>query len=146
MSEKEKGFICQHCKRWVPATAPGTQHRDHCPYCLWSKHVDINPGDRQSRCKGMMEPIGLTFKHEGWDKWGKKKQGEIMIVYKCQKCGKISINRIAGDDNPQAILDLIDKSKRISPQLYKNLQSQKITLLSDKDKDEVKLQLFGRDI
>ena len=144
---KKNGFICAHCGRWVSNVAPGTKHRDHCPYCLWSQHLDLEiAGDRKSQCKGMMEPIGLTFKHEGWDKWGKKRQGEIMIVYQCQKCGKISINRIAGDDNPQAIFSLLTKSKKISPKLVNKLKSQNIILLDESDKSEVYTQLFGRDI
>ena len=146
MPEKEKGFICKHCKRWVPALAPGTQYRDHCPYCLWSQHLDLKvSGDRKSKCKGMMEPVGLTFKHEGWDKWGKQKQGEIMIVYQCQRCGKISINRVAGDDNPQAILSLIQRAKKNSPKLVNKLKSQNIILLDESDRAEVYTQLFGRD-
>ena len=92
----------------------------------------------------MMEPIGLTFKHEGWDKWGRQRQGEIMIVYKCQKCGKISINRIAGDDNSQAILALLNKKN--GQELVGKFRDQRIELIGEKDKKEVKNQLFGREI
>jgi len=68
-----------------------------------------------------MEPIGLSFKDEGADKYGKKIQGEIMIVHKCQKCEKETKNRIAGDDDTGAIMGLCDKE----------------------NKDEVERQLFG---
>lgn len=68
-----------------------------------------------------MEPVGLTFKAEGIDKYGKKRQGEIMLIFKCLMCGKVSNNRIAGDDNPEMIL----------------------AICGEKDKEEAKRQLFG---
>jgi len=93
--------------------ALGTHHRNHCPYCLWSKHIDRSrPGDRDEPCRGMMEPVGLMFKDEGVDKYGQKRQGEIMIIHRCQKCGKETKNRIAGDDDPDKVLDLAEKQQK----------------------------------
>jgi len=115
-------FTCIECRKVVNSEAVGTRHRNHCPYCLWSRHVDVKPGDRVEPCQGMMEPTGLTFKGEGFDKYGKKRQGEIMIIHRCERCGKESKNRIAGDDNPEAILAICEK----------------------KDREEVKKQLFGK--
>ena len=86
---KVKFFICQNCSKKVPLDAPGTRHRNHCPYCLYSLHVDKKVGDRASSCEGVMEPIGKTF----------KKDGEEMVVHRCQKCSVTSKNRIAGDDS-----------------------------------------------
>ncbi len=96
-SEKESGgFYCCHCNQWIPFTDfMGTKHRNHCPLCLWSKNVDYEiPGDRASQCQAGMQLIGLTFKHEGVDKYGKVRQGELMIVHECTGCKKFSINPI----------------------------------------------------
>ena len=86
----------------------------------------------------MMEPIGLTFKQEGFDKFTKEaKQGEIMIVNQCLGCGAVTINRIAADDDPKAILKLLRRSfapLRMTPD---------IKVLDEKDEKEVKRQLFG---
>jgi len=85
-----------------------------------------------------MKPIALTFKNEGLDKYGRKKQGEIMIVHRCDKCGKISLNRIAGDDDPKEILKILEQTNTSLYDLPKN-----IAVLTKKDKDEVKKQLLG---
>lgn len=77
--------------------APGTQNRNHCPYCLYSKHVDIVRGDRKSACGGMMKPIGIV----------KRDNGEQLIVHQCRGCGFVSKNRVAGDDDDQLIADLV---------------------------------------
>ena len=91
-----------------------------------------------------MEPIGLTFKKEGLDKWGKEKQGEIMVIHKCPKDQKISINRIAGDDDPEIILKIFQNSQNLDPEIKKNLKRSGIGLLEKKDKTEVQKQLFGK--
>lgn len=89
-------FVCQHCKRTVPIDAYGTQHRNHCPWCLWSRHVDNRIGDRKSACYGNMEPIAV---------WAKE-NGEWSIVHRCQSCATLRLNRIAGDDNDAMLLSL----------------------------------------
>lgn len=115
-------FICKNCSQKVSINAIGTKNRNHCPHCLWSLHVDKKfVGDRSSDCKGLMEPVSITFKDEGIDKYGKKKQGEGMIVHQCRVCGKESKNRIAGDDDAGAIL----------------------AICKEKDRSEVERQLFG---
>jgi len=145
-SKKKKGFLCSHCGRLVHLdTFIGTSFRNHCPFCLWSKHVDFRKsGDKQSQCQGEMEPIGLTFKHEGYDKYGKRRQGELMIIHRCLDCQKFSINRIAADDNSELILELFDKSCHIADKLRSELKSEGIDLLTPKDKKEVETQLFGK--
>lgn len=118
---EEKIFICKNCSKEVSLNAVGTRNRNHCPYCLWSSHVDKKTGDRENFCHGLMEPIGLTFKKdEGIDKYGEKRQGEIMVVHKCQICGKVSKNRIAGDDNPEVILAICEEinKKEVKRQLF----------------------------
>ncbi|MCC7145732.1 MAG: RNHCP domain-containing protein [Phycisphaeraceae bacterium] len=90
------GFTCAHCHRPVPGTLSGTKHRNHCPICLWSLHVDHQPGDRSASCGGAMEPIAITV----------KPNGEWAILHRCQNCGAVRINRVAGDDNELALISL----------------------------------------
>ena len=74
-----KKFKCQNCSKDIKINLQmGTKNRNHCPNCLFSLHVDEKPGDRSSLCYKLMEPIGLTFKKEGYDKYGKEKIGELM--------------------------------------------------------------------
>ncbi|MGI5826685.1 MAG: RNHCP domain-containing protein [Patescibacteria group bacterium] len=141
----EKGFICEHCKKQVPVNRTiGTWHRNQCPYCLWSKDVDIFKGDRKSACLGAMEPIGLTFKQEGTDKYGKPRQGELMIIHRCLECNKFSINRIAADDDPKVILELFEKSLSLPQETKDDLENENLKLLDEKDREEIRVQLFGR--
>ncbi|WP_054948713.1 RNHCP domain-containing protein [Numidum massiliense] len=77
-------FHCESCGRQVLPVSNGS-YRNHCPFCLYSKHVDNVPGDRRNRCRGLMAPVGLK-RH--------KKKG-YQIVHECQRCGKRHVNRIA---------------------------------------------------
>lgn len=95
-------FICEHCRNTVTSDAYGTFHRNHCPHCLFSKHVDHRTGDRLSVCKGLMHPIGIWSKDDG----------ETAIIHRCTKCGIIRTNRIAGDDNINVISSIINKTKK----------------------------------
>jgi hypothetical protein len=87
-----ESFRCRHCRLDVPTDAPGTAHRNHCPNCLWSRHVDDTPGDRSvlDLCGASMEPIAITVRGDG----------EWVLVHRCQQCGTVHLNRTAGDDNP----------------------------------------------
>ncbi len=92
----DESFICSNCKKYVEKL--NYTSRDHCPYCLYSKHVDINPGDRLNTCKGLLIPIDIEpFK------------GTYKIIYKCEKCGTIHKNIIATDDNMDKIIELSTK-------------------------------------
>lgn len=146
LEEKRNGFRCCNCRQWVPLSEfMGTEHRNHCPFCLWSKHVDLEkPGDRKSRCQAGMKPIGLTFKHEGADKYGTLRQGELMLIHECVNCGKTSINRIAGDDNPEAIMRIFEESQRLPFGKRNRLKRNGIELLSEEKRGEVFTQLFGK--
>ena len=73
----DEEFICENCGEKVPKL--GYTCRNHCPYCLHSKHLDINPGDRAENCHGILEPIGIEHN---------SKKG-YMIIFKCKKCGAI---------------------------------------------------------
>lgn len=79
-----ENFICSKCSFSVI----GNGYTNHCPNCLWSKHVDVNPGDRASDCGGMMEPVKVE-----------SEKGEWILTHKCQKCGYEKRNKIAKEDN-----------------------------------------------
>ena len=93
-TEIDEEFICDNCGKKVQKL--GYSCRNHCPFCLHSKHVDKNPGDRQEMCHGDLEPIGLEID-------GKK---GYVIIFKCKKCGVIRRNKAARDDNMDLIIDL----------------------------------------
>ncbi|MBI3888113.1 RNHCP domain-containing protein [Candidatus Microgenomates bacterium] len=87
---KNDPFVCEHCGKHVEKIVYGGSYRNHCPFCLYSKHVDGDtPGDRLNACKGLMAPIGVTT----------KSGGEFSIIHECEKCGFRRLNRIAGDDD-----------------------------------------------
>lgn len=144
--EKAGGFKCSHCRQWVPFhELMGTAHRDHCPHCGRSKHVDLKkPGDRKSKCQAGMESIGLTFKREGVSRYGSVKQGEIMLIHQCTQCDKISINRIAADDSPVMVEQVLEKSQRLGKNIKNRLEKVGIKLLGRKDGKEIKVQLYGK--
>ncbi|MEV0587997.1 RNHCP domain-containing protein [Nonomuraea sp. NPDC050310] len=88
-------FRCVGCRMDVPLAAPGTAHRNHCPHCLTSVHLDRRrPGDREARCRGRMAALSLSVRQDG----------EWMIIHECVACGELSANRIAGDDNALALI------------------------------------------
>lgn len=66
----------------------GDGYTNHCPKCLWSKHVDVNPGDREERCGGMMKPAGALLK-----------SGENIVVHRCVKCAFERNNRVSKKDD-----------------------------------------------
>jgi hypothetical protein len=80
----------------VPLEAAGSEHRNHCPRCLHSVHLDHVPGDRASGCGGVMEPVAVWV----------RRTGEWALVHRCRACGRLSSNRIAGDDNAALLLSL----------------------------------------
>ena len=89
----DESFVCEKCGKKVKKL--GYTARDHCPYCLYSKHVDINPGDRNNSCKGMLEPIGIE-----------KFKDSFKIIYLCEKCHKTHKNIMARDDDMNKIIEL----------------------------------------
>ena len=95
MTTKTDAFRCTHCKWEVVEPPYGTAHRNHCPRCLWSLHVDERPGDRQSDCRGQMEPIAIWVRRDEW-----------VLIHRCQRCEALRPNRIAGDDDPIRLLQL----------------------------------------
>jgi hypothetical protein len=93
-------FRCRHCRLDVSTAAPGTRHRNHCPSCLWSRHVDAHrPGDRAAGCAGTMEPIAVSVRDDG----------EWALIHRCGACAAVRMNRVAGDDNPLMLMRLAVK-------------------------------------
>lgn len=84
------GFTCVHCGTTVSPLSNGSC-RNHCPKCLTSLHVDINPGDRAATCQGVMHAVGAeTHPRKG-----------IMIIHRCSRCGVVKRNKAAHDDPVQ---------------------------------------------
>ncbi|MGC8538113.1 MAG: RNHCP domain-containing protein [Candidatus Micrarchaeia archaeon] len=90
--KRKEDFECEICH----AEVKGNGYTDHCPVCLFSKHVDVNPGDRMSGCGGMMEPVHAVYERT-----------YIMITYKCMKCGAIKQVKAAAEDNQSKLESLL---------------------------------------
>ena len=87
-TRRKEDFICEVCG----ARVRGNGYTNHCPNCLASKHVDINPGDRASSCHGVMEPVGYEIRH-----------GKEFIVHKCRACGYVRPNKVVREDNREVV-------------------------------------------
>lgn len=91
--KRDEGFTCIHCgKKIFPL---GYTTRDHCPYCLYSIHIDIMPGDRANPCKGILKPIGIE-----------KFKDTYKILYRCEKCNQEHKNIMATDDSLDEIINI----------------------------------------
>lgn len=100
--KNDSSFICGHCGREVEPL--GYTSRNHCPFCLWSVHLDVNPGDRASDCGGLMEPVSAL---------PDSKKGFI-IIHRCTKCGAVRRNKAAHEakcqpDDMKLIIELTAK-------------------------------------
>lgn len=89
-------FTCKVCGWLVTPEGASNSHRNHCPNCLSSLHVDIEPGDRESDCGSVMEPIAVWV----------RKGGEWAVIHHCKRCGVLSSNRVAADDNPVKLMGI----------------------------------------
>lgn len=92
-TEVDEAFTCEKCGFRVDRL--GYSCRDHCPNCLYSKHVDKNPGDRKNKCHGLLKPVGME-----------KFKDTYKIVYLCEKCEKERKNVMAKDDNMNVLINL----------------------------------------
>ena len=92
-----------------------------------------------------MKPIGLTLKNIEVNPYTGRTSGELMVVHLCLNCGKISCNRIAGDDNSYIVTCLIAESSNLGKEIITRLISQGIRLLTPEDKQEVLTSLYGYD-
>lgn len=90
-------FRCGRCRRMVGPTVAGGRHRNHCPFCLASRHVDLRrPGDRASPCRALMAPVGVAYRADG----------EQLVVHRCNGCGTERRTRVAADDDLAALMRL----------------------------------------
>jgi hypothetical protein len=106
--QEEEVFKCRHCHQFVCPPAYGSRHRNHCPFCLFSRHVDEKrPGDRMSTCGESMEPIGHF----------QRPNGEYVIVHRCFGCAFERFNRIAADDDFALVLSFPELSPRSSREI-----------------------------
>ncbi len=86
-----ENFVCEHCG----AEVCGNGYTNHCPRCLYSKHVDVNPGDRAESCGGLMEPVGIEIKN-----------GRYILIHRCLKCGFTRKNKVDDADDFNAVLEV----------------------------------------
>jgi hypothetical protein len=96
--EIDEEFVCENCGHKVPKL--NYSCRNHCPKCLFSKHVDKDPGDRLELCHGLLRPIGFE---------NNAKKG-YTIVFRCDKCGMIRKNKMADDDDFDLLMDIVRRS------------------------------------
>ena len=97
----DEEFICEVCNKKVNKLEYTA--RDHCPYCLSSKHLDINPGDRLANCGGILIPIDIE----------KSKKDTYKIIYQCNKCKEIKKNKMAIDDNYDKVLEIMSNENKM---------------------------------
>ena len=93
-TKRDEEFVCENCGKKVLKL--GYTSRDHCPHCLYSKHVDNMPGDREAECRGLLKPVQVELD---------SKKGYV-IIYKCEKCGAIRKNKAAVDDYKDLLIKL----------------------------------------
>lgn len=97
-------FKCRHCRVFVGPTVSGGRHRNHCPRCLHSRHVDDRrPGDRASDCGATMAPVARFD----------RPNGEPVLVHRCLGCGLERHNRLAADDS----IALLTRLPLVAPRL-----------------------------
>lgn len=87
--KKVENFICENCGIEIK----GNGYTNHCPECLYSKHVDVNPGDRAASCGGLMEPEKIELK-----------KNRYVVVHRCLDCGYSKSNKVSSDDNMDEII------------------------------------------
>ena len=83
----DESFVCENCGFQVVPSSEGSC-RNHCPQCLFSKHLDVNPGDRLAMCNGSMKPVDVE-----------QKSGVYRILHKCIRCGFSRWNKSASEDD-----------------------------------------------
>lgn len=87
-------FQCEHCG----VAVAGNGYTNHCPKCLWSRHVDVNPGDRAAECGGAMQPISVERKGDEW-----------IITHRCVKCSHAKRNVMGSEDDFDVVTDIAAK-------------------------------------
>jgi hypothetical protein len=151
---RDGNFLCLHCRQPVSfdPIRSAVHNRNHCPYCLWSRHVDlVQAGDRLAACKAPMRPVGVAVKrtrkkytgqamskHPGGDPQGGT--GELMLVHQCVECGKARVNRVAADDCYHTLWSVFEFSLNLDGS---QLAQDGINILHAEDEQLVRARLFG---
>jgi len=94
--KRAEDFACENCGE----KNAGNGYTNHCRECLWSRHVDINPGDRKEKCGGMMKPVEIEVKN-----------GEYAVLHTCASCGHTRKNKIAQNDNMDEVIRIASKNR-----------------------------------
>ncbi len=90
-------FVCGHCGHAVQ----GTGYTNHCPRCLWSRHVDVMPGDRQAECDGLMAPVAVAGAADAY-----------RILHRCEACGTEKWNQASRDDDFEQLLAIAQLQRK----------------------------------
>ncbi len=96
-TRRVEDFVCEHCG----GNIVGNGYTNHCPQCLYSKHVDVNPGDREATCGGLMVPMRVE-----------PFEGSFKILHRCERCGYEKKNRTAPEDDFDALLQITEKESK----------------------------------
>lgn len=94
---KIEDFECENCGKSIK----GDGYTNHCPKCLFSKHVDVDPGDRLNECRGLMEPMDAFLKEGKW-----------ILVQRCQKCGEEKRIKVREEDSKKEIEKILKNKIR----------------------------------
>ena len=133
LQSRASAFRCVHCRQDIIVESDSTKHLNHCPNCLYSRHVDNKPGDRKSNCLGSMKPIGIALKIHG---------GDVAIIHECQECDVITMNRIAVEDDNEAIMTVFRDSLKIPENEIIRIEEMGINILQNQKMLEK--ALFGK--
>ncbi|AHH99907.1 RNHCP domain-containing protein [Kutzneria albida] len=88
-TRRVEDFDCEHCGRHVR----GNGYTNHCPACLHSKHVDVEPGDRAADCGGLMTPVAAGMERDAY-----------FVVQRCGRCGHTRRNKTTARDATAEVL------------------------------------------
>jgi RNHCP domain len=93
----KEDFVCEQCETHVT----GDGYTNHCSQCLWSKHVDINPGDRSAGCGGAMKPVWIEYERQ-----------DTVLTHECVLCKYRKRNKVSKYDSIDAQV-LLSKSQHM---------------------------------
>jgi len=91
----KEDFTCGHCGQAVI----GDGYTNHCPVCLWSRHVDNDPGDRAAECRAMMEPVRVDAIGDSY-----------RITHQCLVCGYEKVNTSSPEDRFETLLAIVRRT------------------------------------
>jgi hypothetical protein len=93
--KNKEDFVCENCG----FNNLGNGYTNHCSKCLYSKHVDNDPGDRLNACSGLMGPIYVSYTNK-----------DMHVIHKCVVCNFEKRNILNQDDSVEAMIGIQKKS------------------------------------